>query len=145
MSLDLIQLWHEKARQFPSDADFQVQLGCHFEEIAEMFDVLRLTKGDERLFNVASMAMYKLANELKQGKLQVAIVDRHEFLDSLCDQIVTAVGAGHCTGMNVVEGCRSVNTSNWSKFGPDGEPIRDSNGKILKGSRYQPPALDGLY
>jgi predicted HAD superfamily Cof-like phosphohydrolase len=34
-----------------------------------------------------------------------------------------------------------VNTSNWSKFSPEGEPYFDQNGKILKGPNYKAPDL----
>ena len=37
-----------------------------------------------------------------------------------------------------------VHTSNMSKLGDDGKPIRREDGKILKGPNYKPPVLDDL-
>ena len=71
-------------------------------------------------------------------------IDREEFLDSLADQVVTAIGAGHCAGMKTAEAIERVNVSNWTKT-VDGEFQRDANGKIAKPSTYVPPDLKGLY
>lgn len=143
---DTIEQWHTHARPNPLTADFNVQLGCHFEEIAEMLATLKSV--DSRacdLLDGAHTAITYLAIVLKQGRYQVQITDRKEFLDSLCDQVVTAIGTGYCAGMKTTEGLRRVNNSNWSKFDMDGNPLRDNNGKIKKGPNYLPPVLDGLY
>jgi hypothetical protein len=73
------------------------------------------------------------------------IADRRELLDSLADQIVTAVGVGHCANMNVPEAVLRVNKSNWSKYDQDGQPIFKPNGKIDKGPNYVEPDLSGLF
>ena len=84
---------------------------------------------------------------LKHGtiKFDVNPENREEFLDSLCDQIVTSVGVGHCAKMDVTEGVRRVNSSNWSKYDTDGKPIFNEQGKIMKGPDYKAPNLKGLY
>jgi hypothetical protein len=145
MSLDLIQIWHEKARPKPDTKDFNVQAGVHFEEVAEMLE--ELTGADEYSHTMlvkATVALHKLAETLKSGTAVVFIRDREAFLDSLCDQIVTSVGVGHCARMNVPEGTRRVNVSNWSKM-VDGQFVRDANGKIIKPAHYAPPDLKGLF
>lgn len=144
MSVDLIQMWHERARPEPDNAAFNVQLGCHFEEFKEMLDCIR-TGSHEVEMNQLRTVVDVIATGLKRGWINAMVTDRKEFLDSLADQIVTATGAGHCAGMNVTEAVRRVNTSNWSKFDKDGQPIRDANGKIAKGPDYAPPDLGGLY
>ena len=148
MSIDLINLWHERARPRPTERDLDVQVGCHFEEVAEMLETLTSVyrDGDVLLMN-AHEAVKALADALKAGhmKLTVLMADREDLLDSLADQIVTATGVGHCAGMGVTEAVRRVNTSNWTKYDSDGQPIRDKNGKIAKGPKYAPPNLEGLY
>lgn len=42
------------------------------------------------------------------------------------------------------EAFRRVHTSNMSKLGDDGKPIRREDGKIMKGPNYKPPVLDDL-
>jgi hypothetical protein len=142
MSLDTINLWHKRARPEPTPENFNTQLGCHLEEIVEMFDTLKFKHFD---WSVTSHQIQLLANALKAGFEEATITDRKEFLDSLADQIVTAVGTGHCAGMNVVAACTAVNSSNWSKFDTMGYPMFNSNGKIMKGDSYKAPDLEGMY
>lgn len=148
MSIDLISLWHSRARPTPTDKDFNVQLGCHFEELAEMMECLLGydEPADTRMFD-AYERIKMLADDLKAGELHYQIIPEHrkDFLDSIGDQIVTATGVGHCAKMNVTEAVRRINSSNFSKYDTDGKPIFDKNGKVSKGPNYAPPDLEGLY
>ena len=146
-TLASITTWHQRARPDPTNANFNVQLGCHLEEVAEMLECL--TGHDEYAdanLGATLAAVESLANKLKAGDLHVGVQNdqRKEFLDSLADQIVTAVGVGHCANMDVASACNAVNVSNWSKY-VDGQPQFNANGKIAKGLNYAPPVLDGLY
>jgi hypothetical protein len=143
MSTEAIELWHKRARPEPTAADFNVQLGCHFEEIEEMMQ--SIVTDDEEVWQEVRSQIYVLSKLLKLGELKVRVDDRNEFLDSIADQVVTGIGAAYCAGMKAADACDRVNTSNWSKFDHNGQPIRDANGKIKKGPNYQPPVLDGLY
>ena len=146
MSVDLIDLWHQRARPKPTDRDFQTQLGCHFEEVAEMLDALiGVDDMSEYALMRAKSRIQVLAEGLKQGEFKLRITERKDFLDSIADQVVTGVGVGHCTGMKTTEAVRRVNTSNWSKYDHEGKPIFDQNGKITKGPNYEAPDLNGLY
>lgn len=147
MSIESIELWHRRARHEPSERDFDVQLGCHLEEVVEMLDELIFNHGAQLpgQLTLARTSLDSLSQGLKKGYLKASIKDRRAFLDSLADQIVTGVGVGHCAHMRTSDGLRRVNESNWSKFDDDGQPIRDANGKIAKGPSYKEPNLDGLY
>jgi predicted HAD superfamily Cof-like phosphohydrolase len=146
MTTEAIELWHRRARPEPTAADFNVQLGCHFEEIQEMGctieggDIIMI-----KLLDDLDSVVSRIADRLKKGLSTVEIVNRNEFLDSIADQVVTGIGAAYCAGMKGAAACDRVNTSNWSKFDENGQPIRDINGKITKGPNYQQPVLDGLY
>ena len=142
MSTDLIEMWHQRARPNPIQSDFNTQLGCHFEEIVEMLDTLRI---DSMNLAVARNALHILATHLKANTLNADITNRKEFLDAAADQVVTAIGAAHCAHMKPTEAVYRVNRSNWSKYDVDGKPIFDENGKIKKGPSYAPPDLTGLY
>ena len=137
--IETISLWHKRARPTPADADFNVQLGCHYEEIAEMFDAL--DAGGDMDFAVVKSAIKSLADRTKAGHVQHSITNRVEMLDSLGDQVVTAAGVSHCAGMDMDKALRAINHSNWSKFDKDGLPIRNEQGKIIKGPNYMPPVL----
>lgn len=133
-----IELWHKRARPEPDEAALQVQLGCHIEEIVEMFDALDIHYSWAALADELSL----LATRLKQGETIVTIKDREAFLDSLADQIVTAVGVGHCAKMRTAEAVEEVNRSNWSKFDQEtGQPMFSPYGKIVKGPNYRAPNL----
>ena len=140
--IDNITLWHKRARPEPTEKDFDVQLGCHIEEFVEMLDSLTIRAEG---FDKAIDALEDVANGLKAGTLTVSSVDRAELLDSLADQIVTAVGVGHCAKMDMNAAVQEVNDSNWSKFNYKGFPEFDDNGKIKKGERYRKPNLKGMY
>jgi predicted HAD superfamily Cof-like phosphohydrolase len=143
MTTEAIELWHKRARPEPTDKDFNVQLGCHFEEIEEM--MRSVVTDDEEVWQEVRSQIYVLSKLLKLGELKVRVDNRNEFLDSIADQVVTGIGAAHCAGMKGAAACDRVNTSNWSKFDDNGQPLRDVNGKITKGPNYKPPVLDGLY
>lgn len=141
MSTDLIEMWHQRARPNPSPKDFNVQLGCHVEEFTEMLEALALTN-----YNLTPLMdkLIELSEGLKHGTVEIVRMERDMMLDSIADQVVTAVGVGHCAKMKVTEAVYRVNRSNWSKFDNDGKPIRDANGKIIKGPNYAPPELGDL-
>ena len=152
MSVDFIEMWHKRARPNPTDADFNVQLGCHIEEFLEMLETIELVpqqprdwKDFESEFGDMYATLFYLSKQLKRGIMRAEITNRAEFLDAIADQVVTGVGAAHCAGMQATEAVRRVNESNWSKFDKDGQPIRDENGKIAKGPDYHAPDLEGLY
>jgi hypothetical protein len=143
MSTDQIELWHKRARPSPTAADFNVQLGCHFEEIEEM---MRSIKGsDYELWEDVRLQVLVLSKLLKGGHIAATITDRKELLDSLADQVVTGIGVGHCAGMKTAEAISRVNRSNYSKFDKNGYPIFNEQGKVMKGPDYAPPDLEGLY
>lgn len=149
MSLAKINTWHQRARPEPTIINFGVQLGCHFEEVVEMLETM--TFSDHTMARApgsttaAHLYLKHMADRLKSGEMMAIIEDRKELLDSLADQVVTAVGVGHCAKMDVAEACKRVDDSNWSKFGDDGQPIFKEGGKIDKGPNYVKPDLEGLY
>lgn len=149
MSIESINLWHSRARPTPDAVQFNVQLGCHLEEIVEMLGTLRFTYGADAWFREEGVFkglefLHHIAEQLKAGYVTAAITNRKEFLDAIADQVVTGVGAAYCAGMNAPEAVRRVDSSNWSKF-VDGQPVFDENGKITKGPYYKPVDLTGLY
>lgn len=136
-----IQRWFEKTRPEKTARDFLAQVACHYEEVAECTEALGHPAGAIRKFSenfrIADAAYadtdYR-CKPLPKGW-------RKDLLDSLCDQIVTAIGVAHCANLNIVDALSEVNYSNWSKF-ENCEPIRDERGKIIKGRNYKTPVLD---
>ena len=134
--ISYIKGWFELAVPTPTDKNRAVQLGCHFEEVAEMLAAIGETVIAERLALIATQ--YKKDSEVE---INEPGLDRTELLDALCDQIVTAVGVAHMFGMDIEGALDEVNRSNWSKF-VDGAPVFDANGKIAKPATYSKPNLE---
>lgn len=133
----------------PTDANRCVQIGVHFEEVAEMCQALSPESESSlsrELEDVATdmkripgtMSPVEFAEAWAPG---ASSIDRKALLDSLCDQIVTAIGVAHMFDLKIEGALEEVNRSNWSKF-VDGKPVFDANGKIAKPASYSPPNLD---
>ena len=140
-TLDRIEWWHQRARPAPTAQTLGIQIGCHAEEFCEMLESLEPTEAVLKAWD----ALDHLAALWKSGKHFPVIKDREAFLDSLADQVVTAVGVGYGANMNIVEACARVDASNWTKFDAKGQPTFTEQGKIAKPDTYAPPNLDGLY
>lgn len=134
-----IKEWFKAAKPEPTVKDAWVQIGCHYEEVAEMADAL----WDEEVLESAENAAYDYKDtedcfiyfleDLSESQ-------RIQLLDAICDQIVTAVGVAYMMGMDIEGALAEVNRSNWSKF-EGGVPVFNEQGKIAKGAEYTPPEL----
>lgn len=134
-----IKEWFKAAKPEPTVKDAWVQIGCHYEEVAEMADAL----WDEEVLESAE----NTANDYKDTEdcfiyflEDLSESQRIQLLDALCDQIVTAVGVAYMMGMDIEGALAEVNRSNWSKF-EGGVPVFNEQGKIAKGAEYTPPEL----
>lgn len=131
--IDLIWTWFKKAVPSPTDKNKAVQYGVHLEEVAEGLAATGDVGMSLAVGGISSV--YKFESDNLNN-----VVDHKEFLDALCDQIVTAVGTAYMMGYDIRGALEEVNRSNWSKF-VDGVPVFDENGKIKKGPNYSPPDL----
>ncbi len=129
-----IEHWFEAAVPNPTENTLRVQMGVHFEEVAEMFPAI----GEED--TPAYQALIYLAEIFKTSSFELAPQDDLELLDSLCDQIVTAIGIGRMKGFDMHGALCEVARSNASKF-VNGKPIFNEHGKIQKGPSYSKPNL----
>ena len=134
-----IKEWFKAAKPNPSTADVVVQIGCHYEEVSEMNAVLNY---DVEYMLEATAEEYEMyySGYLGAALEELSADARVELLDSLCDQIVTAVGVAYMMGMDIEGALAEVNRSNWSKF-EGGVPVFNEQGKIAKGVEYTPPEL----
>jgi predicted HAD superfamily Cof-like phosphohydrolase len=148
MSVQATALWFQKAFPELKDENFQVQLGCHFEELGEMLEnLLGQDKISETAIRQFEEDVKFIATAFKTKNIQAMVMplNRQGFLDALVDQVVTATGCAHLQAMNLPAALDRVNQSNYSKFDENGNPIFDLNGKIKKGPNYKQPDLSGLY
>lgn len=121
----------------------QTQLGVHFEEVSEMLDTLRGRNiQTEELIGNARNALSFLATHLKNEEPGLVIItDRLNFLDSICDQLVTSTLAAVLYAMDPVGGLHEVNRSNFSKLVDGVMQKAPVTAKWVKGPDYTPPNL----
>lgn len=138
--------WFEKAVPEPVLKNFNAQVGCHCEEVAEMLYVMNGADDHTNdLIIRATLAMDNLASHLKANStLPLIVIEPDEgidFLDAIGDQIVTNVGIAYMQGYDIVGAMNEINESNFSKF-EDGQPVFDANRKIVKGKNYRKAKLE---
>lgn len=132
--------WFQQAKPNPTTEDACVQIGCHYEEVNEMMGV----NYDNDGVDVGGVAENYKSKE-KYALIGVSNINHFddmkiEILDSLCDQIVTAIGVAYMLGFDIEKALAEVNRSNWSKF-VGGKPQFNEQGKIAKPESYSPPEL----
>ena len=134
--------WFKAAKPEPTDLDKCVQMGCHFEEFAEGIEAINSDADD----------IYEAAKDLKTvGAIEtpdniamfVQCINKLELLDSLCDQIVTAIGVGYMMGFDMQGALAEVIRSNNSKM-VNGKFEFDENGKIMKPKSFSEPQLESF-
>ena len=64
--------------------------------------------------------------------------------DGLTDLLYVIYGTGHAFGIDLDKTFTEVHSSNMSKLGTDGKPLRDNNGKVAKGPNYIPPDIKSI-
>jgi len=136
MEIKDIKKWFETAIPEPTVEQACIQIGCHYEEVAEMAEAMGDGEAQHSLEVTADN--YKAIMDWCYNSAKSS--SKIELLDSLCDQIVTAIGVAHMLGMDIENALAEVNRSNHSKF-EDGKPVFNAQGKISKGVNYTPPNL----
>lgn len=138
-TLKEIVQWFEEAKPNPTDKDRCVQVGVHIEEAKEMLDSMGMSNF------TAATHLHQLSGLFKASTFvdvlsELSEKNRKELLDSLCDQIVTAMGVGYMMGFDMQGALAEVSRSNMSKF-ENGKAVFFDNGKIAKGKDYSEPDL----
>lgn len=136
-----IKKWFETAIPEPTIEQACIQVGCHYEEVAEMMDPLSENGDVMDDINALSREYKSLGADHIEHLQMLSDKEKVDILDSLCDQIVTAIGVAHMLGMDIEGALSEVNDSNYSKF-EDNKPVFNEQGKVGKGKYYKPPQLD---
>ena len=79
--------------------------------------------------------------ELREFKEALDNKDIKEVADALTDILYVTYGAGHAFGINLDKCFQEVQNSNMSKLDPNGKPIYNEKGKVMKGPNYFKPDL----
>jgi NTP pyrophosphatase (non-canonical NTP hydrolase) len=68
--------------------------------------------------------------------------DLSKIAKEIADVLYVVYGTAAAFGIDIDKVYAQVHESNMSKVGPDGEVLRRSDGKVLKGPNYKAPDLD---
>jgi len=82
-----------------------------------------------------------IREELDELKEAMEKKDIKEVADALTDILYVTYGAGHAFGVDLDKCFKEVQNSNMSKLDPDGKPIYNDKGKVMKGPNYFKPDL----
>jgi predicted HAD superfamily Cof-like phosphohydrolase len=82
-----------------------------------------------------------LDEEVDELRAAVAAGDVVAIADALADIVYIACGTAHAYGIDLDAVVAEVHRSNMTKLGGDGRPVYRADGKVLKGSGYEPPRL----
>ena len=83
-----------------------------------------------------------IKEELEELNKAIKDKDIKEVADALTDILYVTYGAGHAFGINLDKCFYEVQQSNMSKLGPNGKPIYNESGKVMKGPNYFKPDLN---
>lgn len=138
--LERVKQWFVLAVPEPTEANQRVQLGCHLEEVGEMLEVVVGAEDAVTMQTKIASEAFKKGHWHPLFSEELLTEEKAELLDSLCDQIVTAIGVAHMYGLDILPALDAVNEANWAKFS-GGVPQFDANGKIKKPEGWKPADL----
>ena len=99
------------------------------------------TKAELSNNKINELRISLINEELEELKKAIEDNDILEVADALTDILYVAYGAGHAFGIDLDKCFNEVQESNMSKLGPDGKPIYNEAGKVMKGPNYFKPDL----
>ena len=91
---------------------------------------------------ITNLRVNLIREELSELEEAIEKKDLKEIADALTDILYVTYGAGHAFGINLDKCFEEVQNSNMSKLGPDGKPIYNEQGKVMKGPDYFKPDLN---
>ena len=91
---------------------------------------------------ITNLRINLIREELSELEEAIEKKDLKEVADALTDILYVTYGAGHAFGINLDKCFEEVQNSNMSKLGPDGKPIYNEQGKVMKGPDYFKPNLN---
>lgn len=102
---------------------------------------LRLTPTPEVGAAQAALRQALIEEEVSELGVAAACGDIVGVADALADIVYVAYGTAHVYGIDLDAVLSEVHSSNMTKLGADGLPVRRDDGKILKGPGYRPPDI----
>lgn len=135
--------WLAACGKAPGEDNLSTQIGCHFEETAELLRCIDLDDPHMRgLMDSVVGDLEWLADKIKSraAKAYIPAPLREDALDALCDCEVTGNGIAYCAGFDKPAADAAVLASNDAKL-VDGKPVLRPGGKIGKPPGWTAPDL----
>jgi len=95
-------------------------------------------------FSTRELRLELIREEYEELEEAIENRDMVEVADALADLLYVIYGAGHAFGIDLDECYNEVHSSNMSKLGEDGKPIKSDSGKVLKGPNFFEPDLKSI-
>jgi len=125
----------------------------NFEKVREFHDVMTHETDAAWRLDLIDFRMRLINEELKEllaelyggGGLKfipMAEIDKAKVAKELADVLYVVYGFGDTFGIPVDKVFEEVHSSNMSKLGDDGRPIKRDDGKVLKGPNYRPADIE---
>jgi len=95
-------------------------------------------------FSTRELRVDLIQEEVDELVEAIANKDMVEIADALTDILYVVYGAGHTFGIDLDECFTEVHASNMSKLDEDGTPIKNENGKVMKGPGFFAPDLESI-
>ena len=111
----------------------------NFERVKRFMEIFGQEIKEKAAFpneKITSLRYDLIKEELEEFKEAIENKDIKEAADALTDILYVTYGAGHAFGINLDKCFEEVQNSNMSKLGPDGKPIYNDKGKVMKGPFY---------
>jgi predicted HAD superfamily Cof-like phosphohydrolase len=90
---------------------------------------------------LARLRQALIDEEVDELRAAAVAGDVVEIADALADIVYVAYGTARVYGIDLDAVLDEVHSSNMTKLGADGRPVRRADGKVLKGPDYRPPDI----
>lgn len=127
-------------------SDF-TQILAKVREFHDVFGISSLDQPDSAIGEQQIILRHRLMAEENDEYLEAARNnDLTLVADALGDKLYILCGTilAHGLQHKIVEVFEEIHRSNMSKLGPDGQPLRREDGKVMKSELYFPPDIDSI-
>ena len=118
--------------------------GTNFELAGDFMEAFGQQVRDEPLwpdFSTRELRLELIREEYTELEDAIDQKDMVAVADALTDLLYVIYGAGHAFGLDLDACYQEVHSSNMSKLGEDGKPLKNEMGKVLKGPNFFEPDL----
>lgn len=118
--------------------------GTNFELAGDFMEAFGQEVRDEPRwpdFSTRELRLELIREEVEELQTGIDNQDLVEIADALTDILYVVYGAGHAFGIDLDACYAEVHSSNMSKLGEDGKPMKRPDGKVMKGPNYFEPDL----